>query len=174
MMQSRLYILIVLLAYYTVWFTSIILAARGYSWLGAIIALGVWLLLIGPLRRQWRDFLRFTLLFVSAGFIVDSLLSYSGFVTFKGNPWNLAPAWIVGIWLMFSLSIYACIRNYLDRYLWLAIASLFGFPLAYLIGVRLGAATLYYGDGSLFWLGFVWFWFFPLLCYFYQNKVKDG
>ena len=73
------------------------------------------------------------------------------------------------MWINFAIILYAHLFKYFTRYLWFTIASLLGFPLAYFIGVRMGAATLPPGNISLVVVGITWGIVVPLELYWYRR-----
>lgn len=70
-----------------------------------------------------------------AGVTLDSLLQYSGVLSFTGSAW--LPLWMLTLWLAFSLVVVQVFSVYLQNY-WLAalVAAVSG-PMAYLGGAAL-------------------------------------
>lgn len=70
-----------------------------------------------------------------AGITLDSLLQYSGVLSFTGSAW--LPLWMLTLWLAFSLVVVQVFSVYLQNY-WLAalVAAVSG-PMAYLGGAAL-------------------------------------
>jgi len=102
------------------------------------------------------------------GLLVDSLLITLGVFT-PVNSWNsnnIAPVWLVGLWMLFAITLNHSLRWLQQRYF---IASLMGFvfaPLAYWAGQRLGALS-FSSDQPLFisllTIGACWIIVTPLL-----------
>lgn len=71
----------------------------------------------------------------AVGISLDSVLQYSGVLSFSGATW--LPLWMLVLWLVFSLVVVQVFSVYLQKY-WLAalIAAVSG-PMAYLGGAAL-------------------------------------
>lgn len=132
------------LAFQGVWLVCAFGAARGNSAVGIVSALVFVAAVITWSRQRMRDLL---LVAVSGtcGFLVESGLVMSGHIRFAA-PWpteQLAPAWIVALWMAFGATVPA-ISDKLGAHR-LKIAAALGAvagPLAYLAGARLGALNL--------------------------------
>ena len=155
-------------AYYIVWFSSIILASHNHPWLALVVSISIssiQLLFFSDLSQvpTWK---KFFLCLTFIGFCVDSLLSFSSFIHFYANPWQpyLAPPWILGLWINFSVLCIglASILNKLRSYLWLI--ALLIFPAAYLLdGIVFHVAVFSHGAYSTLLVGFIWMLLFPLV-----------
>lgn len=160
-----------LVSYYIAWFVCILTAARGYVWLGpAVVGVLVLLQWWWQYRRGETEHLwRWVLLLTGLGFVVDSMLLWVGEIQFFANPWPFSPPWMLALWVNFSIVLYACLRDWFDRYWLMAVLALLGFPLAYWAGVALGAATLPGGYLSGVWIGVVWMILLPLAMRIYRE-----
>lgn len=126
-----------LIGYQLVWFAAVIGAAHGLAWPGVAAMLlfaSAQLLLV----RHWRMDLTLMASAFVLGFLLDGGLIRAGLASYlSGWPGSaLAPAWILALWMAFSLTFSQSLR-YLQERLWLA--ALFGFvggPLAYLGAAR--------------------------------------
>jgi len=129
------------LAYQLAWFAVILGAAAGRAWLGATVALLVtaahlWL-------RRDRFELRLVALCALIGVLVDSTLAMTGQVRFAAAwPADLAPYWMVSLWIVFATTLNHSLRWLMRRPVAAALAGAAGGPLAYLAGAKLGALTL--------------------------------
>ncbi len=149
-------------AFQLVWFLSLLGAGSGRHWLGTA-AFGVFfaahLALSGRLLPDGCT----ALACAGCGFVLDSfyvrfgLLEYAAPLPLAG----FAPYWIVVMWSNFGLTLNSSLR-WLQRHLWLgALCGAAGGPLAYLAGVKLGAAVLtappavVYGALAVTWAGAV-------------------
>lgn len=161
--------LLFILAYYIVWFGSLILAAAQLPWIAFLLSISmslaqlIFLCDLSQIQKTWK---KFFLCLTFIGFSVDSVLCFSSYIHFEANPWQpyLAPPWILGIWISFSvlcIGISTVIQQ-LSNYLW--IIALMGFPAAYLVGVSFNAAVFVHGTSSSLLLGFIWMLLFPLVC----------
>lgn len=164
-MNSFLYIL----AFLIVWFGSLILASCDLPWLALGLSIGIssiqlfFLSDLSLLQTRLKFFLCMTFI----GFCVDSILSFSSFIHFYANPWDpyLAPPWILGLWINFSLLCIglASIINQQRTYLWLM--ALFIFPAAYFLGgIAFNIAIFTHGLYSTLLVGLIWMLLFPLVC----------
>ena len=115
-----------------VWLAAVGGAARGWWWAGpaAVAAFAAWQL---PLSRWPRADGLLMLGTAALGFLIDTLWVQLELMRFTTPlPWTeLAPAWIVAMWMGFALTLNHSLAG-LKRHLWLAAAlGLVGGPLAY-------------------------------------------
>jgi hypothetical protein len=78
------------------------------------------------------------------GLVADTLFAQAGVLQYA-SPWpvpGVAPAWIIVMWMNFALTLNVALRWLHGRYWLAAVLGVVGGPLAYLAGLRLGAATL--------------------------------
>ncbi|MEQ1802120.1 MAG: DUF2878 domain-containing protein [Gammaproteobacteria bacterium] len=127
----------------SVWFLSLFGAGTQRSWLGAIalVVFTAWHFRAVPNPRAE---VVLVLIACLVGFVVDTafiqahLLAYSEPLPFAA----VAPYWIIGMWVNFALTLNGSMRWLHGRYLLSAALGAIGGPLAYVAGVRLGAAEL--------------------------------
>jgi hypothetical protein len=127
----------------SVWFLSLFGAGTQRSWLGAIAlaAFTLWHFRETPNPRA-----EFMLVGIACivGFIVDTtfiqahLLAYAEPLPFAA----VAPYWILCMWINFALTLNGSLRWLHGRYLLAAGLGAIGGPMAYVAGVKLGAAAL--------------------------------
>jgi Protein of unknown function (DUF2878) len=135
--------LINFLGFQSVWFLSLFGAGTQRSWLGAIalLAFTAWHFRAVPNPRAE---LVIVLAACAVGFVVDTtfiqahLLAYAEPLPFAA----VAPYWILGMWVNFALTLNGSMRWLHGRYLLSALLGAIGGPLAYVAGIRLGAAEL--------------------------------
>lgn len=87
---------------------------------------------------------RFLLVAGLLGALIDSLLGFTGLLTFQGTPWPpwVCPPWLLAIWLIFASTLPSSLR-WLAGHRWLAAAlGAMGGPMSYYAGARLGALTM--------------------------------
>ena len=146
----------------SVWFLSLFGAGTQRSWLGAValILFAVWHF---RTAHNWRVELILVAVACMVGLVVDTafiqanLLAYSEPLPFAA----VAPYWILGMWINFALTLNGSMRWLHGRYLLAAVLGAIGGPLAYVAGVKLGAAallassTLVYGALAVVWAGAV-------------------
>ena len=78
---------------------------------------------------------------LSVGVVVDTLLLMLGVYGFPGGSivdW-LPPVWMTVLWIQFATTFRYCLSWLSGRYALCSIAALFGAPLAFVGGERLGA-----------------------------------
>jgi hypothetical protein len=142
----------------SVWFLSLFGAGTQRSWLGAV-ALAAFTLWHFSTAANPRADLVLVAVACAVGFIVDTafiqahLLAYAEPLPFAA----VAPYWILGMWINFALTLNGSMRWLHGRYLLAAGLGAIGGPLAYMAGVRLGAAellaggTVVYGSLAVAW-----------------------
>ena len=133
--------LINLALYQAGWFACVLGAAGDRQNLGAAVAVALALMHLALTARP-RVEMRLMLAAVAVGLVVDTFHGWVGVLDFRGHePGSLAPAWIVVLWLQFATVLHYCMSWLSRRYLLASAVGLFGAPLAFLGGERLGAAT---------------------------------
>jgi len=137
-----------LIGYQLVWFTAVIGAGRGLSWPGIVAAL---FYAAGQLAaaRRYRTDLSLMATAIVMGLLLDSGLLRGGLARFAapGPISGMTPAWILGLWVAFSLTFTQSLA-YLQSRLWLAaLLGALGGPLAYL-GAQRGWHAIAFADPS--------------------------
>ena len=101
------------------------------------------------------------------GLLLDGGMAGTGFLVYAAAwPAGIAPAWILGLWLAFALTVVP-LFGYLQARLWLAAAlGGIGGPLAYLAAARGWEAVRFTAPAwhALLWLAIGWGIAVPLLC----------
>lgn len=69
------------------------------------------------------------------GITMDSLLNYSGVLSFMGTTW--LPLWMLALWMVFSLVVVQVFSVYLKNYWIAALSAAVSGPMAYLGGAAL-------------------------------------
>jgi len=147
------------------WFSCLLGAAWGYPISGSLLAImliAVHLFLADSPKTEMKLIFCACLL----GVVLDSSQQALGVFSLKIEPdWPLwLPLWIVVIWAQFATMFRYALSWLSGRYLLAALFGLFGGPLAYWGGVRLGAAE--FGENTIFsfiTLACVWALVTPLL-----------
>jgi hypothetical protein len=142
-------------AYQVAWFAVLIGAAQGLAWAGATVALLVATVHV-VLRRDLRD-LKVIGAAAGIGLLVDSTLAMTGQVHFA-SPWppNLAPFWMLSLWIAFATTLYHSLHWLMIRPVAAAFGGAVGGPSAYLAGAKLGALTLVTPATTLPIIGLLW------------------
>lgn len=120
------------LGYQAVWFACVGGAASGRVWPGvaAALAFAIATLALGGRRA---DDLRTLAFVLPLGFVVDSSLVASGWISYSpsGPAASLAPAWIAAIWLAFAFTLNHSLAFLRPHRALSAVLGLAGGPLAY-------------------------------------------
>lgn len=120
------------LGYQLVWFACVGGAASGLAWPGVIAALVFAIATLAFAGRPGAD-LRTLAIVLPLGFVVDSGLVASGWITYSlaGPAQSLAPAWIAAIWLAFAFTLNHSLAFLRPHRALSAMLGLAGGPLAY-------------------------------------------
>lgn len=158
------------------WFACVLGAARGYAWLGplAVLLWSAWCVRVAP--RPARE--ASALVAVGAlGALVGAVELGLGWLEFLGRAAapGLAPAWILALWVAFATTFESSLQ-WVTRRSWLLVAfALFGAPLSYLGGERLGALTvLAPRTVSLAGVGVLWALALPLAAWIHRRLRAGG
>jgi hypothetical protein len=123
------------------WFAVILGAAQGFAWAGALVAVAVAALHAARHRQplEWK----LMAISVAIGLLVDSTLAMTGQVRFAESwPENLAPYWMLSLWVAFATTLNHSLRWLMHRPVAAAVAGAIGGPLAYVAGAKLGALVI--------------------------------
>ena len=147
-----------IVAFQAVWLSSVVGAANGMAWLGAVLLMpfAVWQLRVSKDPAYDR---RAIVLLCIAGVLVDSAYPLAGMLGYA-SPWplaQLAPARLVLMWVNQALTLNHSLAWLRGRYLLAAVFGGVGGGLSYYAGYRLGAVDVYWSSGVAFGLiGVVW------------------
>ena len=126
-----------LLGYQAVWLAAVIGAGHGTAWPG-VLGMLVYAVAQLLLARNVRVNLSLMAAGLVLGFLFDGALLRCGLASYASG-WpdlQLAPAWILALWISFALTFSQSLRH-LQNHLWLAaLLGLLGGPLAYLGAAR--------------------------------------
>jgi hypothetical protein len=164
MSSSAVKLTINYLAFQAGWFACVLGSAKGYPILGPAVVL----VAVGwHLFAAQRPSNELTLLICCAliGLVFDSLLLATGWVEFANGMLlqNLAPYWMVALWVVFATSLNQSMAWLRGRPLLAAVFGAFGGPLSYLAGAKLGAMTLVSPTLALLALAVGWALIMPIL-----------
>lgn len=144
-------------AAYVGWFLVVGSAARGMAWLGLLVVLTLLLVHVTLAERRTTEIGQLFVALV-VGLAWENVAVALGVIAFPQASLRMgwAPAWIVGLWLLFATTWGGSLR-------WLAskplVASFLGAllgPLSYWAGVRMGAAAFPDPVASLVLLALAW------------------
>lgn len=141
------------------WVVTVAGAGAGYWWAGplALLAFAAVTFRLTPWPRT--DFALMCLacllgLAIDTGFVQLGLLRYSEPVPFM----DLAPIWILGMWMSFALTLNHSLRLFKQHLAWAALFGLVGGPLAYYVAASrfdavemLAVPALAYGAIAVVW-----------------------
>lgn len=133
---------ITLAAYELVWLAAVLGAARGLAWPGvaAVGLFAAWRLSVSRYRQVELRLLAVTVLLALA---LEGLWVTAGFIVYAA-PWPVAtaPAWLIGLWLAFALTLVPLFGHLHSRPLLAGVLGAVGGPLAYLAGAKAHALQL--------------------------------
>lgn len=160
--------------YNLAWLAAILLAAQNegaYATLVILTTVTLQTLWQYTVAKQTTGLWLFMLLFLILGTAVDTTLMNAGIIQFPGNTFgnHVSPPWMSALWLSFSITFYSTLQYLFERYLVVAMLSFFAFPIAYSLGVRLGAANFPHGYMSSMIVGIIWAALFPFTLWLYKN-----
>jgi hypothetical protein len=146
------------------WFACVSGAANGMPWAGPLLVLVLVALHLHFSNRPGRE-LRLVLSAVLIGLLADSLLVFSGLVSYPSGTWidGLAPYWILAMWAMFATTLNVSMKWLRRRNILAAAFGAVGGPLAYIAGQKLGAITFLHPVLALIALSVIWAVAMPLL-----------
>jgi len=146
------------------WWSVVLSAAQGRPeiGIGAVTLSLVWHLTIARAPLAEALLVGVT---AAAGLVLDSLLLATGWVDFRGGALagQLAPVWMVSLWVNFALTLNISLRPLQERPLLAAGIGSIGGPLAYWGGAQLGAMTFLNAPAALGVLALEWALLMPLL-----------
>jgi hypothetical protein len=146
------------------WFACVLGAANDMPWLGPLVVLALIALHLRLSRRPGPE-LGLLLSAVLIGLVADSLLVFSGLVSYPSGTWidGLAPYWILAMWAIFATTLNVSMKWLRNRNAMAAALGAVGGPLAYLAGEKLGAITFNQPLFALAALAVIWAVAMPLL-----------
>lgn len=165
-------------SFYIIWFFCLTTAAKHQSWIGvgvAITIITIQMLWQYKIAKDTNALIRLIVILTLSAILVESLMMSQNIVQYHDNvlaPY-LPPPWIIVLWIEFAIVIHAIMKNLWDRPFVLSFLSLLGFPIVYLAGEHLGAATLPYGWQSALIIGVVWAILLPAIVYNHHQKVSS-
>ncbi len=147
-----------IVAFQAVWFASVIGAARGLPWLGAVplLPFAAWQLAVSDDPAYDR---RAIALLCIAGVLIDSVYPLVGMLSYA-SAWpsgTLAPIWLVLMWVNLALTLNHSLAWLRGRPVLAALFGGSGGALSYYAGFRLGAMELHWGTPvTMVLIGLVW------------------
>lgn len=145
---------------------TILSAANGLPYLGVVFTL-IWMTIhLSIVARNWIAEFELLVFAAAIGYLLDSLLVYSGVIHFPepgllGGP---SPMWMVCLWINLAATINYSLSWLKRHYLLSALMATFAGPVAYAAGEKLGAISLS-GNSALIVIGLIWCCAMPLLIF---------
>ena len=133
-----------ILGFQVVWLLCVYGAGNG-NWLPGLAAALLFSLITLSFSKDRQSDLRTLAIALPIGFVMDSLLVKSGCLDFASPfPWeNLAPLWIMSLWLGFALTLNHSLQSIYRRAVPTFLFGLLGGPLAYgIASYRFGAMSV--------------------------------
>ncbi len=154
------------LIYYIAWTLCILLAAHGIAWTNTIIVL-----ILVSIQYYWQYHInhryqglnKLVIILSTLGTLSDSILLHLNIINFSANPFApyMTPPWMIALWINFSIVLYSTLSHLFTHIYLLSALSFFGFSLAYIAGVKMGAASFPSGYFSAAWIGLIWMILLP-------------
>ena len=152
--------------FYTYWWLSLWGASIGNFYIGPIVAISYFILHFIIVKEKIKE-LKYLSLCVCIGFIFESILLYTGFLSYKSMMnFFIVPIWVIILWAGYSLTVFHSFKYMKGRYfLSLIIGALFA-PFMHISGDKIEAIILNHDIlTSYFVLMLMWSVFFPLMNY---------
>ena len=152
------------------WLSSVIGGAQQMPWLGPLAALVVLSIHFYTARRPSREIALIVFAAV-LGAVFDSALLAAGWVQYSSGLFSdyVAPYWIITMWMLFATTLNVSLRWMRERPLLASVFGLFGGPLAYIAGQKIGGIILVNEVAALAALGIGWAIIMPLLLWLSKN-----
>lgn len=160
--------------YESLWAICIYTAANDHVWLGFVISIPMIAIQISVayFYKLLDKSIIYALVLAIMGICIDTLLFSIGLFKFNAQivHFTIAPPFLWGIWLSFSLMFYTVLQNWFQRYVLIGICAFLGFPIAYFFGASWGAASTEHGLYAYFILGLLWGSLLPIYLKLTQRK----
>lgn len=163
-----------ILLFQLAWFACVLGAAWDFEWAGTSLAVAVAALHVFTAQHP-RHEAYLCLSAAGLGLVVDSFLMNSGFIAFERGVMfpNVAPHWMIALWLVFATTLNVSLSWLKERYLLAALLGFFGGPLAYYAGEKLGAVAIS-GDTGMLSVAVSWAVAMPALCFLARRFERAG
>lgn len=171
--SQRKEILIHAILYNIIWYLCIKSATSELLWFYTAIS---FLLLCAQViyykicHPKFQKLLTFVATLSFLGCCLDSALCYFKLFHFKASFFYcVSPAYLLIIWLSFSVMFYALFKSLFKRHILVGLLSFFGFSFSYFLGSKLGAATPLMGVLSYLIVGLIWMLLLPSFLYIFKR-----
>lgn len=145
------------LAFQAGWFAAVLGAANNMPWAGPLVIAAAIALHL-RVAKEPRQELALILACGLIGAVTDSLLVAAGWVAYPTGSIveNAAPYWIVAMWMLFATTLNVSLGWLKPRKFVGALFGLFGGPLAYYTGFKLGGIEFLDFNAAIVALGVAW------------------
>ena len=154
--------------FYTYWWLSFWGASKDIYYIGPLIATFYFIVHFVLIKDKLKEF-KYMLFCICVGFIFESILLYSGFISYNGlinQKYSVVPIWVFLLWGGYALTVFHSFKYVIGRYLVSFIIGAFLGPLIYIAGDRVGAVYLNYEiTFSYIVLMVMWSIVFPIMNY---------
>lgn len=125
------------------WFACVVGAARGWPWVGTLLAAVIVASHVSRAARPAQE-LRLIGAALVIGAVFDSSLAALGWLTFTSGTLidGTAPHWILAMWALFATTLNVSLNWLKRRFVIAALLGAAAGPLSYWAGERLGAVVL--------------------------------
>ncbi|MFK8029724.1 MAG: DUF2878 domain-containing protein [Gammaproteobacteria bacterium] len=152
------------------WVACVLGAASGQPWIGVVAVAVACVIHIASAHTKSKT----VLLLVSAallGLAWESFMVFSGWLDYSvsGHTGNIAPYWIVALWVLFATTLNVGFKWLKGRLVVATLLGAIGGPLAFAAGQRAGAVEFGHPVNSLLAVGLGWAVLMPLLVVLARN-----
>lgn len=127
---------VLLIGFYIGWWATIWGVGKGWNWLALVFALSMW-----SVQAIWSGGRPRESIFIGVlaiiGFFTESCLIQIGLFSIE-PPHEVAPLWMVSLWIMFASTFEGMTSNFEKRQYLLIIGAAIGGPFSYYAGEKLG------------------------------------
>lgn len=160
-------------AYYFCWFSAIFCARHQHAGLSCVITVLITTRQYYYEKKvgQTHGLLFFMGIMTLIGALTDTFFLKMQLIDFHANIFGstFAPPWTIALWVNFSFLLFVFFEKHFLKFWIFALLSLPGFSLAYLSGVKLGAADFTQGAVSLCIITVTWAVILPVSLLVYKK-----
>ena len=147
------------LSFYIYWWVCFIGSSKEQYYYGPALGILYMLIHFFIIKDKYREF-KYIFICMISGLIIETLMFKLNFISYKGllsDKFNIAPLWIVILWMGFGTTIYHSFRWILKKYkLGFFLGAIFT-PFFYISADKIGSISFNYSIlTSYLILSFVW------------------
>lgn len=166
-------LLINFIGFQLAWFSCVLMAAKNEPQIGIVVVGLVVIIYLYLVENRLRSLsLLFIITFIGSSW--DSFLTSQQVLVFNSGiiSSNMAPSWIIAMWLSFATTINVSLRWLYQRYALAFILGAIAGPLAYQAGAAFGAVSIPDNITANVMLAIGWGLLMPLFIYIAQAIEK--